>query len=83
MSSSARKAKIKWHCRRGMLELDLLLNKFAESHLDSLLEEQLTSFENLLSVSDPELYSWLMGTTSPAEQELASIVTLIQTQHRV
>lgn len=78
MNDLARKAKIRWQCRRGMLELDLLLTGFINKNLDSLQEQQLAAFEKLLAVSDPQLYSWLMAETSPHEQELLAIVKFIQ-----
>ena len=75
-----RKAKIKWQCRRGMLELDLLLNGFIDKHLDKLTEAQVATFEQLLSANDVDLYTWLMGSGSPNDKELASFVKYIQLQ---
>jgi antitoxin CptB len=83
MKDQARKAKIRWHCRRGMLELDLILNQFLQKSLDNLAEKQLDALEKLLTVTDPELYSWLMEETNPEEQELKKIVKLIQMQHSI
>lgn len=83
MIDSNRKAKIKWQCRRGMLELDLLLNQFIEKNLDHLKEEQLSHFEQLLTTSDPQLYCWLMGNEKPLNKDLLEIVKLIQMYNRV
>ena len=74
---STQTAKLKWQCRRGMLELDLLLEAFIP-YLSKLSTRQLASFEKLLSVPDPMLYDWLMSKDSPKEKELIEIVTLIQ-----
>jgi antitoxin CptB len=49
-----------WH--RGMREMDLLLGRFADRHLDELSPLQLRQYEALLEVADPDLYNWLMGT---------------------
>lgn len=76
-----RKAKIIWQCRRGMLELDLLLNKFIDKKIATLDEKQLIAFERLLGTSDPELYSWLMDTEKPHDKEMLAIVKLIQMQY--
>ena len=81
MISSQQKAKLTWHCRRGMLELDLILQKFLAEKLDGLTVEQLTAFEHLLNEADPDLYSWLMGYATPTDKELASIVTVIRSDH--
>lgn len=75
------KAKIKWQCRRGMLELDLILDRFISKHLDDLSAKQLLAFEHLLTYPDPELYLWVMGEAAPPDQELIDIVTLIKLQY--
>lgn len=80
MINSLRKAKLIWHCRRGMLELDLILNRFAEKQLDLMTETQVDAFEALLTCIDPELFSWLMGYSTPADKELAEIVEFIRSQ---
>ncbi len=73
------KARLTWHCRRGMLELDLILQRFMAERVDQLSEQEIKSFDLLLSSTDPELFSWLMGHQEPSEKELAEIVTLIRT----
>lgn len=80
MINSLRKAKLIWHCRRGMLELDLILMRFAENNLDNMTEHQIEAFEELLTCTDPELYSWLMGFSSPMDSELTEIVEFIKSQ---
>jgi len=78
MIQPARKAKIKWQCRRGMLELDLILCKFIENHVEQLNEAQLQVFENLLGTSDPVLYSWLIGSNDSPDKDMQSIIDLIK-----
>lgn len=78
MIISERKAKINWHCRRGMLELDLMLNRFMTQYFDQLDPVQVDQFEWLLEYSDPELYSCLTGQSSPDHQELANLVDTIR-----
>lgn len=78
MKASERKAKIRWSCRRGMLELDLLLQNFTNKHLEIMTDEQLSMFETLLEQGDPDLYAWLMGYEIPANQELLPIVAFIR-----
>src|SRR5438309_4713886 len=53
--------RIRWHCRRGMLELDLTLNKFVERHLARLEPAKLAAFNALLARTDPELLDLVMG----------------------
>jgi antitoxin CptB len=81
MSLDNRKAKIKFNCRRGMLELDLMLNRFVSEHLNALDEAQLTAFETLLMLQDPDLHYWLMTDDIMEQKELADIVATIKAHH--
>lgn len=63
-----------------MLELDLILNRFNEQCFDQMTETQLNSFEDLLNCSDPDIFSWLMGYSTPTNRELAEIVEFIRLQ---
>ena len=83
MISSQRRAKINWQCRRGMLELDLILGRFIDQHLEHLTEEQLIAFEHLLNHQDPDLYAWFMGYESPADKECMDIVSYIRLQDKL
>ena len=53
--------RLRWHCRRGMLELDLVLNAFLERHLDELDPSGIEAFKRLLERPDPELLDLVMG----------------------
>lgn len=70
-------AKILWRCRRGMLELDLILQQFASTSLYELSEEQLERLLSMLEKPDPELYAWFMGEAEPC-REYKAIVELIR-----
>lgn len=78
MLDAREKARLSWHCRRGMLELDLILQRFMDRGIDQLNDEEIKSFDLLLSNTDPELYSWLMGHEIPANKELSAIVSIIR-----
>ena len=79
MLSAPEKARLVWHCRRGMLELDIILQRFLEKGLDKLSAKELEQFNSLLSCPDPELFSWLMGAEEPEDPELKEIVAVIRT----
>ena len=78
MLTPQRKAKLTWHCRRGMLELDLILQRVLLHQLDKFTNTQIESFEQLLMAQDPDLYAWLMGYEEPVEKEMKDIVAFIQ-----
>jgi len=78
MLSPQKKAKLTWHCRRGMLELDLILQRFLVQGVDQLTNAQVDLFERLLTAQDPDLYAWFMGYETPVDKELREIVAFIQ-----
>lgn len=59
---------IGWRCRRGMLELDLLLQPFFENSFRNLPPEEQKRFIEFLDSPDPDLYSWLLGYEQPPER---------------
>ena len=60
--------QLRWRCRRGMRELDLILNRFLEREYSTLIEPEQLSFARLLETPDPDLYNWLLARqTVPAE----------------
>jgi antitoxin CptB len=46
--------RLSWRCRRGLLELDIVLQRFAEKHLATLTAKELVAFNNLLDLPDNE-----------------------------
>lgn len=81
MSFAQKKARLTWHCRRGMLELDLLLTRFMARHFDTLDPHQVEALEVLLGYSDPDLYALLMGHEQATDQGIADIVSFIRLQN--
>lgn len=59
--SMQEKARIKWACRRGMLELDVILMPFFEACFDDLTASEQQDFVALLACDDPDLFAWFMG----------------------
>lgn len=55
---------------RGMQEMDWLLGKFAQTHIESMGNTELQQFESLLAFSDQDLYQWFFEK-APAPQEAA------------
>ena len=69
--------RIIWHSRRGMLELDLLLEPFARQCFDALPAAQKQAFQQLLSCEDQDLYAWLLQRTDPPDPALKPIIAQI------
>jgi len=69
--------KLHWACRRGMLELDVLLGNFLKEAYPSLDLEGKKRFVYLLECSDPELFAWLVKNEEPKDKDIANIIEII------
>ena len=70
--------RLRWQCRRGMLELDLLLTGFLEIGYQDLDEQEKRAFTRLLDYQDQILHDWLMGQAVAADRELRELVPRIR-----
>jgi antitoxin CptB len=70
--------KIRWHCRRGLLELDLILEQFTGRHLASLDAGQLERFKELLAFPDNDLFDLIMGRTAVPDQRFDGVLQLLR-----
>ncbi len=68
----------RWQCRRGMLELDLLLNNFVDKKVNNLNATQKQTFELLLSYPDQTLLDLLLGNSVSSDSSIANLVRQIQ-----
>lgn len=71
-------SRLSWACRRGMLELDVLLGNFLKKAYPDLAVEDKERFIKLLACSDPELFKWLLGQEAPTDPELVKIVEIVR-----
>ncbi|MGB1200353.1 succinate dehydrogenase assembly factor 2 [Cognaticolwellia aestuarii] len=71
------KPRLRWACRRGMLELDVLFMPFVEEAYDDLSIENKAIFERLLECQDPELFAWFMGHEVCEDKDLNAMVQFI------
>lgn len=71
--------RLYWACRRGMLELDLMLLPFLEHQFISLPLTEQQTFEALLHHTDPELYQWLIKRVTPHDPNIAALIQKIRT----
>ena len=54
--------------RRGVLEMDLVMGRFADAHLPMMNENELAEFERLLDVPDPQVFDWIIGGERPPQE---------------
>lgn len=76
--SGAPAERLRWRCRRGLLELDLLLDGFMSQGYDALDILEAASFEALLALPDPLLLRYLLGLESPEDQGQARVIAHIR-----
>ena len=65
----AKRARLRWRSRRGLLENDLILTRFLDAHEERLSDEEVDALTRLLTLPDNDLMSLLLGQ-SPPETEL-------------
>ncbi len=76
-AAEIKKRRLRWKCRRGMLELDILLANFFDQHYDTLSAAEELLFEQILEQEDVVLYAWFMGAEHPENPKLAELVARI------
>ena len=67
-------ARLRWRCRRGTREMDLLLLRFLERDYPRLDAWEQSLFGSLLDEADPDLYAWITGQAEPANPDYLPII---------
>lgn len=71
-------ARLRWRCRRGMRELDVMLLRYLERSWSTAASAERAAFAQLLELPDPELFGYLVGGLLPAEVEQRAVVACIR-----
>jgi len=71
--------KLRWRCRRGMKELDLLTLAYLDRHYPTAPAEEQQAFAELLELQDPLLMSYMVGRETPADATTAKVVGMMRT----
>lgn len=66
--------RLRWACRRGMLELDVLLGGFLENAYVTLSPSEQDLFVRLLDCNDQELFEWFTKKAQSTDLELMYMV---------
>jgi antitoxin CptB len=70
--------RIRWHCRRGLLELDLVLTKFLDNRFDSLTEPQKQVFLQIINYSDNDLWNLVSGKSEACDPKVREIIKMLE-----
>ncbi len=73
----AQHGRLQWKCRRGLLELDLVLQRFLQANA-TLQDEELTKLNRLLDFPDNDLWDIVIGRSDRFGPELAGIVARLR-----
>jgi antitoxin CptB len=65
---------LRWRCRRGKKELDVLLGRFLDRHLSGLGPAQRAAFERLLALEDEDLLDLIVGRATTADGDTATLL---------
>lgn len=71
-------ARLRWQCRRGMLELDLMLESFVEQCYADLPVKTKKAFHQLLNCQDQILLDYLMGQDVPTDKDVADVAKQVR-----
>ena len=69
--------RLRWLCRRGMKELDVVLSNYLENQFDSASEYEQRAFCDLLEMQDPVIYSLLLGRETCDDSAIQELIQTI------
>ena len=78
-ADDAETKRLRWQCRRGMREMDMLLERWLDKHFASADATMRSHFAALLQTEDDLLWDWLMAKGAPADPERAALIAQIRT----
>jgi len=71
-------ARLRWRCRRGMLENDLILARFLDARGEAITEDEVAALDRLLDLTDNELWDLLSGRAETADAGLRPLVVSLR-----
>ena len=75
-------SRLRWLCRRGMKELDVLMSAYLESYYAGASADDQRHFKTLLEMQDPELYNLLLGRRDAPDPALEPLVEFLRGMSR-
>lgn len=65
---------LRWRCRRGMRELDVLLERYLQQRFELAPVAEQRAFIELLDCPDPQLFGFVTGRQMPESPEWAHVI---------
>ncbi|MDO9052374.1 MAG: succinate dehydrogenase assembly factor 2 [Gallionella sp.] len=69
--------RVRWRCRRGLLELDIVLGRFVDTNYTRLSEKERQIFEEFLDMPDNPLWDMIAGRQDAVSDEQAALLEKI------
>ena len=74
--------QLRWRCRRGLLENDLVLERFLERYAAQLSAQDIAAFTKLLDYGDKALWDLVTRRREPRDPDLLGVVELLRSCRR-
>ena len=71
--------RLRWRCRRGMLENDLILERFLDARGEAISDREIAALDRLLDLSDNELWDLLSGRQEPEDAAVKPLLETLRT----
>ncbi|HVA55777.1 MAG TPA: succinate dehydrogenase assembly factor 2 [Gammaproteobacteria bacterium] len=71
-------SRLRWQCRRGMKELDVLLESYLNDKFNQALPAEQLAFAGLLELPDPTLMAYIVGRASPEAEEQRRVIDVLR-----
>lgn len=71
-------SQLKWRCRRGVRELDVLLTHYLAEQYDELPTDEQQAFQRLLEVQDPVIMDWIFNKYPADDKQLQGVICQLQ-----
>ena len=75
---TARINRLKWHCRRGLLEVDISLTRFLDEQFEGLTDEEQLAFVELADMEDYDVWHLISGQAECTDPRISSIVAMLR-----
>ena len=72
------RSRLLWRCRRGIREMDILLQQFMEQCYVTLSADEIKTFDTFLDEADLDILAWIMGRSSPSNPLYEKFVRQLQ-----
>ncbi len=79
----AEQRRLAWRCRRGMLELDIVLQRFIKEKFSVLSIEELEVFDGLLDLPDNEFWALINDNKTHPDMHLNHILSMLNASSRL